>query len=74
MPTITLTVTAPQAQRIATAFGRAYHLANPDGTPRDATAQEMHGYLVGYIKGVVLDTETAAAKAAINVPDLGGVT
>lgn len=74
MPSITLTVTAAQAQRIATAFGRAYNLRDASNAPRDATGPEIHDYIVGYVRNIVADTESAAARAAIQVPDLGGVT
>lgn len=74
MPSITLTVTAQQAQRIATAFGETYGLVDATGAPRDATAQEIHDYIVGYIKGIVQGADLRAAQQTIQVADLGAVT
>lgn len=63
MPTMSLTIDAAAAQRVAAAFGRYWHLTNPDGTPRDATVAEVRTFLVRQLRGVVRAQETAAAHA-----------
>ena len=64
MPTITLTLSTEQAQRVAAAFGRYWALADPDGTPRDATPAEVREYLARQLKGVVRQQDRRAAQAA----------
>lgn len=70
MPDITITVTAAQADRIGSAFGRAYTLHNPDGILRSATAAEVREFLIAYLKSIVIAEETKVQKEAIIVPDL----
>ena len=62
MPTITITVDTAQAQRLAHAFGRAY------GLQRDATAPEVKQFVINYMKGIMLDQESAEARAALAPP------
>jgi hypothetical protein len=64
MPSMTLTVDAAQAARLTAAFGRYWHLTNPDGTPRDATLAEVRDYLVRQLRGVVREMDRANARAA----------
>lgn len=72
MAQITITLDATQSQRVATAFGRAYHLtdplSSPENAPRDATAAEVKQFLINYMRGVVQDTEAAAARASLASP------
>lgn len=64
MPSITLTVDAATAQRIAAAFGRAFLLTGADGQPRDATLAEVKDWLALQVKSVVRSQELAAARAS----------
>jgi hypothetical protein len=64
MPSITLTIDAAAAQRVAAAFGRYWHLADAGGAPRDATLAEVKTYLVRQMAGVVRNAERAQAEAA----------
>ena len=64
MPSLTVTLTTAQAQRVATAFGRYWNLG------RDATAAEVKEYLIRQLKGVVAQQERGAQEAAIIVPAL----
>lgn len=72
MPTLTITTTAPQAQRISTAFGRRLNLRDQNGDPRSATAAEIKAQVIGFIRASVLDYERdEATQAARNaVPDI----
>lgn len=66
MPTLTIEITGPHAQRIATAFGAKH------GSGRDATMAEFKADVTQYIKGVVrsYETEQAARAAADAVEDI----
>lgn len=57
MPTMTITTTAPQAQRVATALG-AYL-----GLGRDATASEIKAHFIEQMKELVLAHERRLQKA-----------
>lgn len=70
MPTISLTVDAATAQRVAAAFGRALLLTGADGQPRDATLAEVKNWLALQVTSVVRAQERAAAQRAAE----GGVT
>ena len=72
MPTLTITTTGAQAQRIATAFGRLKNLRESDKTPRGATGSEVKAEVIDFIKQVVLEYEKSEAmEAASNaVPDI----
>lgn len=63
MPTISLTIDAAAAQRVATAFGQYWHLMDAQGQPRDATLAEVKTYLVRQMTGVVRQQERGAAQA-----------
>ncbi len=56
MPTLSIDVTAPQAQRIATAFGRVRMLG------RDATPAEVRAFLIDQLKSVVATGEKLLAE------------
>lgn len=72
MPTISLTIDASNAQRIAAAFGQYWHLTDANGDPRDATLAEIKTYLTRQVMGVVRnqDRAAAAATAAANATDV----
>lgn len=65
MPALTITTTAPQAQRLATALGREMNYRNADGTYRDATASEIKEYVVAMLRAVVRNQEAAIAQQQI---------
>ena len=70
MATLTITTTADQAQRIATAFGAELNLETIDNppSPRDATEAEVKAYVVRFIKDIVLNQEHRAATEAAIAP------
>ena len=68
MPDFTLTLTAPQAQRVAVAFGRYWQLKDAQGAPRNATAAEVKVFLVRQLRGVVREQERGVAEAALSDP------
>jgi hypothetical protein len=59
MPTQTITTTAPQAQRVATAFGAKLNLG------RDATAAEVKADVIAYMRNVVINYEREEAQKQI---------
>ena len=63
MPDFTVTLTAAQAQRVATAFGRYWNLGRP------ATAAEVKQYLIRQMRGIVITQERATQESVITVPD-----
>lgn len=65
MPTLTIDLTAAQANRLTAAFGKAH------GLGRDATNAEVRQYVIDFLKAVVVDKERSAAIDAITVTDLG---
>lgn len=71
----TLSIDVPDAfvPRIRAAFGKLRGLKDTQDPPlpRDATVAEVIAEVKGYLKGIVLDQETAAAMAAITIPDTG---
>ena len=68
MPDIILTLTVPQAQRVATAFGQYWGLVDSLGAPRDATPMEVKAYLIRQLRGVVVTQERRAGENALPVP------
>lgn len=74
MPSMTITYTASEGQRIAAALGKAHSLVDEGGQPRSATAAEVKTFVIARIKQLVVDIEgrdlTAAAIAAVVVPPL----
>ena len=72
MPKLTITTSAAQAQRIATAFGRLKNRRKPDKTKRDATAAEVKADVIEFIRSVVINYEQdLAIQAATDaVPDI----
>lgn len=65
MPTLTITTTAQQAQRVADSFGKYYSLRDANDNQRAATEAEVKQYLVGYMKEIVRSAERKAAADAI---------
>ena len=59
MATMTITVTAPQAARAATAIGKRL------GLGRDATLEECRLYVIEELRKVVLFEERRALEVAI---------
>ena len=67
MPSMTVTMTVQQAQRVAAAFGMAHNLRDANG-PRAATEVEVKAFTIAWMRGIVLDQERqAAARAAVDV-------
>lgn len=62
MPSLTITLTAEQAQRVSLAYGNKLYLANP------ATIAEVKGALVDELKSVVRAYETEQAHKAVVAP------
>lgn len=69
MPSMTITTTAQQAQRLATAFGRELGLRDEQGQRRDATAAEIKQATIGYLRSVVVQQERRAAEDEISIPE-----
>lgn len=59
MATLTITTTAPQAARVAEAFGKMLNLG------RDATNNEVKEAVIAYVRGVVLSYENRKAIALL---------
>lgn len=59
MPTLTITTTAAQAGRVASAFGKAL------GLGRDATSDEVKSEVIRLIRSVVIERERQDAIAQI---------
>ena len=76
MPKMTITTTTQQAQRIASAFGKRLEVfdeTDPKNTvPRDATAAEVKGAIINFIKETVgsIEREAAAKIAEEAVSDI----
>lgn len=62
MPTMTITTTTDQAQRVAAAVGSARGLTDENGAPRSANATEVKEHTVQYLKHLVRAHETRAAE------------
>lgn len=75
MPTITITTTTAQGNRVASAFGKSLGLKDGNNQPRDATNAEVRAYLVKALRDVVFSVERQAAEqaalATVSVADLG---
>ena len=69
MATLSITVTAPQAARVVSAFGKQLNtqdLTDPENpVPRNATEEEVRQQIIQFIKGVVFAQERQAAINAI---------
>ena len=74
MPTLTINLTAPQAARVATAYGKELGLVDdtdPENPiPRDADMDEVKAKVINQIKGVVFGQERTALVAAVAVDEL----
>ena len=72
MPTITIDVTAQQATRISTAFGKAWNLKDEAGNPRAATLPELRKFLIDQLAGVVYGIEHKETVESVQPPaDMG---
>lgn len=60
MPTMSITTTAPQASRVAAAFG------NKLGLGRNATEAEIKAATIDFLRAVTLNYEYEQARAAIS--------
>lgn len=67
MPSITITTSAPQAQRLATAFGGFFTLKDAQGNPRAATELEIKAWIVQRLREIVMQYEHDKEAKAITV-------
>lgn len=69
---VTVTLTAPQAQRLATAIGKVRNLTDAQGAPRSATMAEVKTIVADHLRGFVMQAEKPAleeaAVRAVTVP------
>lgn len=65
MPTLTLTLGAGPAQRVASALGSYENLTDQNGDPRPATMQEAENHLRKYLKRLTVGEEFRAKEAAL---------
>ncbi len=71
MPTLTITVAAAPAARIAAAVGRRLSLTDESGAPRSATLAEVTEAMRGVLRNWVEQSEAeVAAKAAATAIDI----
>lgn len=66
MPDITISLTAPQATRVATALGAAMGLVDENNAPRAATLTEARDFLRQQMVDIVRAQERRAAEKAIS--------
>lgn len=66
MATLTITTTASQDSRIASAFGRYMNLKDANNQPRNATGAEVKQAVIDWLKMTVRETEQAVAREAAN--------
>lgn len=62
MPTLTITTTVPQAQRVAAAFGKRL------GLGRDANPAEIKAQVIEYLRTAVWEQEHREAVDAVQTP------
>jgi len=72
MPTLTITTTQSQADRIAAALGDELGTVDQNNAPRSATAAEVKAEVIRWLRDRVLHQEqsVAARAAEAGVPDL----
>jgi len=68
MPSIIITTTIGQANRLAAAVGVELGLRGSDGFQRDATNAEVKYWFIAKARNVVHSNETRIAQAAISSP------
>lgn len=68
MPTLTITTTAGQASRVASAVGMELGLRGSDGLQRDATNAEVKDWLISKARQLVQAHEIRIAQAAVPAP------
>lgn len=61
MATLTITVDAPTAIRVAKAIGSNLNLKDANGDPRNATMEEVTNALRGILRGWVIHAEAKEA-------------
>lgn len=66
MPSLTITYTAQEGQRVAAALGKLRNLQNGQG-PRSATEAEVKQSLIGVMRGWVIQVERETAEQAISL-------
>lgn len=66
MPSLTITYSAQEGQRVAAAFGKIQGLVNGSG-PRNATEAEIKAALIGTMRGWVHQAEHETAAQAISI-------
>jgi len=77
MPTLTITLTQPQVDRVTSACGKAWNLLDGQDPPqpRDATENEVRIWLIDQLRGLVHGVERQEALQAVAEPtDLGAIT
>jgi capsule polysaccharide export protein KpsE/RkpR len=65
MPSLTITYTAQEGQRVATAYGHLNDWRDENGEPRDATAAEVKQALINVLRGWVRQSEHQKAQQEI---------
>lgn len=68
MATLTITTTAAQSQRIATALGMERNLVDVNGVARDATAAEVKDFLIDALRRLVQGYEYKVAHTQVAPP------
>lgn len=61
---VTVSLTAPQAQRLATAIGKVRNLVDARGDPRSATMAEVKTIIADHLRGFVMQAEKSALEEA----------
>lgn len=61
---VTVTLTAPQAQRLAAAIGKVRNLTDGQGAPRSATMAEVKTIVADHLRGFVMQAEKPALEEA----------
>ena len=65
MPSLTITTTAQQAQRLATAFGEYFTLKDAQGVVRPATEAEIKAWIILQLRALVIRQERKAQEDLI---------
>ena len=61
---VTVSLTAPQATRVAAALGEARGLKDAQGAPRSATMAEVKTIIADHLRGFVMQAEKSALEEA----------
>lgn len=65
MPTITLNLSAIAATRLRAAIAETLDLTDDDGESRDATANDVKGYIIGDLKQLIRTSERRVAAKVV---------